>query len=134
MDLTGRVLSGKQSGTQNKDMKLVFFRRKGEVIMFYKIPPISTSYERSEKSLPKSIKMQETKENDNEEEFSDVLIDSMVNSDEYSAVDLANVIMNHCSPEIMLEALKRNIWGKENLLKPRDLVTTLHNKSPENNF
>ena len=85
--------------------------------MFYKIPPISTSYERSEKSLSKSIKTQETKENDNEEEFSDVLIDSMVNSDEYSAVDLANVIMNHCSPNVLLESLRRNITkNKESII------------------
>ena len=87
--------------------------------MFYKIPLINTSYERSEKSLPKLIKIQEIKENDNEneEEFSDILIDTMVNSAEYSAVDLANVIMNHCSPNVLLEALKRNITkNKESII------------------
>ena len=85
--------------------------------MFYKIPPINASYERNENNLPKLTKMQEIKENDNEEEFSDILIDTMVNSAEYSAIDLANVIMNHCSPEIMLEALKRNITkNKESII------------------
>ena len=86
--------------------------------MFYKIPPISTSYERSEKSLPKLIKIQEIKENDNEneEEFSDILIDTMVNSTEYSAIDLANTIMNHCSSEIMLESLKKNITKNKELI------------------
>ena len=83
--------------------------------MFYKIPPISTSYERNEKSLPKT-KMQEIKENDNEEEFSDILIDTMVNSTEYSAIDLANTIMNHCSSEIMLESLKKNITKNKELI------------------
>ena len=86
--------------------------------MFYKIPPISTSYERNEKSLPKP-KIQEIKANDNEEEFSDVLIDTMVNSTEYSAIDLANTIMNHCSSEILLESLKRNI--AKNKAKNKDL-------------
>ena len=86
--------------------------------MFYKIPPISTSYERSEKNLPKLIKIQEIKENDNEneEEFSDILIDTMVNSTEYSAVDLANVIIHHCSSEIMLESLKRSIARNKELI------------------
>ena len=84
--------------------------------MFYKIPPINASYERNEQNFPKLAKMQEIKENDNEEEFSDILIDTMVNSTEYSAVDLANVIMNHCSPEIMLESLKRNIAKNKELI------------------
>ena len=87
--------------------------------MFYKIPPINASYERSENNLPKLTKKQEIKENENksEEEFSDILIDTMVNSAEYSAVDLANVIMHHCSSEIMLEALKRNITkNKESII------------------
>ena len=85
--------------------------------MFYKIPPISTSYERNEKILPKLIKTQEIKENDNEEEFSDILIDNMVNSDEYSAIDLANTIMNHCSSNVLLESLKRNITkNKESII------------------
>ena len=83
--------------------------------MFYKIPPINASYERNEKSLPKT-KMQEIKANDNEEEFSDVLIDTMVNSAEYSAIDLANTIMNHSSSEIMLESLKRNIAKNKALI------------------
>ena len=83
--------------------------------MFYKIPPINASYERNEKSLPKT-KMQEIKANDNEEEFSDVLIDTMVNSAEYSAIDLANTIMNHSSSEIMLESLKKNITKNKALI------------------
>lgn len=84
--------------------------------MFYKIPSINTSYERGEKILPKSIKTEEIKANDNEEEFSDILIDTMVNSTEYSAIDLANTIMNHCSSEIMLESLKRNIAKNKELI------------------
>ena len=84
--------------------------------MFYKIPPISTSYERGEKNLPKSIKMEEIKANDNEEEFSDILIDTMVNGTEYSAVDLANTIMNHSSSEILFESLKRNIAKNKALI------------------
>ena len=83
--------------------------------MFYKIPPVSTLYERNEKSLPKP-KIQEIKENDNEEEFSDVLIDTMVNSTEYSAIDLANTIMNHSSSEILFESLKRNIAKNKALI------------------
>ena len=86
--------------------------------MFYKIPPINASYERNENNLPKLTKMQEIKENDNEneEEFSDILIDTMVNSAEYSAVDLANVIMNHSSSEILFESLKRNIAKNKALI------------------
>ena len=66
--------------------------------------------------MPKSIKTEEIKANDNEEEFSDILIDTMVNSTEYSAIDLANTIMNHCSSEIMLESLKRNIAKNKELI------------------
>ena len=84
--------------------------------MFYKIPPINASYERNENNLPKLTKMQEIKENDNEEEFSDILIGNMVNSNEYSAIDLANTIMNHSSSEIMLESLKRNIAKNKALI------------------
>ena len=83
--------------------------------MFYKIPPINASYERNERSLPRP-KMQEIKANDNEEEFSDILIGNMVNSSEYSAVDLANTIMNHSSSEILFESLKRNIAKNKALI------------------
>ena len=69
--------------------------------------------------------------NDNEEEVSDVLIDSMVNSDEYSAVDLANVIMNHCSPNVLLEALKRNITKITNRLHKLQNVSIETEKSCE---
>ena len=84
--------------------------------MFYKIPPINASYERNKNNLPKLIKMSEIKANDNEEEFSDILIDTMVNSNEYSAIDLANTIMNHSSSEILFESLKRNIAKNKALI------------------
>ena len=40
----------------------------------------------------------------------------MVNSTEYSAVDLANTIMNHSSSEILFESLKRNIAKNKALI------------------
>ena len=84
--------------------------------MFYKIPPINTSYERSENNLSKLTKKQEINDNKSEEEFSDIFIDTMVNSAEYSAVDLANTIMNHSSSEILFESLKRNIAKNKALI------------------
>ena len=84
--------------------------------MFDRVIPTSNLQEKYE-DQSKPIKISEIKANDNEEEFSDILIDTMVNSTEYSAVDLANVIMNHCSPNVLLESLRRNITkNKESII------------------
>ena len=83
--------------------------------MFDRVIPTSNLQEKYE-DQSKPIKISEIKANDNEEEFSDILIDTMVNSTEYSAIDLANMIMNHCSSAIMLESLKRNIAKNKELI------------------
>ena len=83
--------------------------------MFDRVIPTSNLQEKYE-DQSKPIKISEIKANDNEEEFSDILIDTMVNSTEYSAVDLANTIMNHCSSEILFESLKRNIAKNKALI------------------
>lgn len=83
--------------------------------MFDRVIPTSNLQEKYE-DQSKPIKISEIKANDNEEEFSDIFIDTMVNSTEYSAIDLANTIMNHCSSEIMLESLKRNIAKNKELI------------------
>ena len=49
----------------------------------------------------------------------------MVNSDEYSSIDLANTIMNHCSPAVMLESLKRNITKNKALIVNNTKTDTL---------
>ena len=83
--------------------------------MFDRVIPTSNLQEKYE-DQSKPIKISEVKANDNEEEFSDVLIDTMVNSTEYSAIDLANTIMNHSSSEILFESLKRNIAKNKALI------------------
>ena len=83
--------------------------------MFDRVIPTSNLQEKYE-DQSKPIKISEIKANDNEEEFSDILIDTMVNSTEYSAVDLANTIMNHSSSEILFESLKRNIAKNKELI------------------
>ena len=64
----------------------------------------------------KPIKISESKVNDSNEKFSDILIDTMVCSDDYSAIDLANSIINHISSEVLLESLKRNIAKSKALI------------------
>ena len=83
--------------------------------MFDRVIPTSNLQEKYE-DQSKPIKISEIKANDNEEEFSDILIDTMVNSNEYSAIDLANTIMNHSSSEILFESLKRNIAKNKALI------------------
>lgn len=83
--------------------------------MFDRVIPTSNLQEKYE-DQSKPIKISEIKANDNEEEFSDILIDTMVNSTEYSTIDLANTIMNHCSSEILFESLKRNIAKNKALI------------------
>ena len=94
--------------------------------MFDRVIPTSNLQEKYE-DQSKPIKISEIKVDDNNEveKFSDVLIDTMVNSDEYSAIDLANTIMNHCSPEVMLESLKRNITKNKALIVNNTKADTL---------
>lgn len=94
--------------------------------MFDRVIPTSNLQEKYE-DQSKPIKISEIKVDDNNEveKFSDVLIDTMVNSDEYSAIDLANTIMNHCSPEVMLESLKRNITKNKALIVNNTKTDTL---------
>ena len=83
--------------------------------MFDRVIPTSNLNMKYE-DQKKPIKISESKVNDSNERFSDILIDTMVCSDDYSAIDLANSIINHISSEVLLESLKRNIAKSKALI------------------